>query len=378
MDAHAVPLAQLEGLVDPVDRAEPGGAGGEHDGADVAGRAHGLEGVEVDPALRPGRHLGRRQAEDLAHARMRVVGIGAERDALVGMQLTRDPQRLQVRDRSARGQVPEERLADPEQRRQLGDRLLLHLAGHRPAVERVVVGVHEHGRDVAGGRRGVRRLEHLAGEPRVEEREVPVHPALELLPRRRPAVAVDGGRGRPLAPARLPRLDEVERGLDAGPVHARHDRRLRARMSCRARAVCRARARGRAARGGRMRVVGPRAAASGARRGDADPVAGAGGRGTGSGDGDRVGARAAGARRAAAAPASRGGGRHHGRPRGRAADRGRGCGRPRRATRARRLRGAARHARRRPARLRRHAAGGAARRVREAATGPGDPVDDVR
>ena len=55
VDAHAVPLAQLEGLVDPVDRAEPGGAGGEHDGADVAARTRGLEGVEVDPALRPRR-----------------------------------------------------------------------------------------------------------------------------------------------------------------------------------------------------------------------------------------------------------------------------------------------------------------------------------
>ena len=78
------------------------------------------------------------------------------------MQLPRHPQRLEVRDRPARGQVPEVRLGEPEHRRQLGDRLLLHLARHRPAVERVVVRVDQHRGDVAGGRDRVRRLEHLA------------------------------------------------------------------------------------------------------------------------------------------------------------------------------------------------------------------------
>src|SRR3712207_6962606 len=59
------------------------------------------------------------------------------------------------------------------------------------------------------------------------EREVAVHPAPELVPGGRPAVGVDRRRRGPLAPARLPRLDEVERRLDAGPVHAAHDGRRR-------------------------------------------------------------------------------------------------------------------------------------------------------
>ena len=148
------------------------------------------------------------------------------------MQLPRHPQRLEVRDRAARRQVPEGGLGEPEHGGQLGDRLLLHLARHRPAVERVVVRVDEHRRDVSGGRDRVRRLEHLAREARVEEREVAVHPALELLPRLRPPRGVDGGRVGALAPARLPRLDEVERRLDAGPAHAPDHARRAGRALC--------------------------------------------------------------------------------------------------------------------------------------------------
>jgi D-alanyl-D-alanine carboxypeptidase-like protein len=57
----------------------------------------------------------------------------------------------------------------------------------------------------------------------MEEREVAAHPPLELIPRGGPPLAVDGRSRRQLAPAGLPRLDEVERGLDAGPDHPPDD-----------------------------------------------------------------------------------------------------------------------------------------------------------
>ena len=67
-------------------------------------------------------------------------------------------------------------VGEPEHGGQLVDGLLLHSLVTRPAVERVVVRVDEHRRHVAGRRDGVRRLEHLAGVARVEEREVVAHP----------------------------------------------------------------------------------------------------------------------------------------------------------------------------------------------------------
>ena len=164
----------------------------------------GVERVEVDPPLRAGRHAAAGHPKDLTHALVRVMGVRPVRHALVRMQLPRHPQRLEVRDRAARRQVPEVRLVEAEHGGQLGDRLLLHLARRRPAVERVVVRVDQHRGDVAGGRDRVRRLQHLARVARVEERVVAAHPALELLPRLRPPRGVDGGRVAGARPSATP------------------------------------------------------------------------------------------------------------------------------------------------------------------------------
>ena len=184
--------------------------GGEHDGPDVALRALGLHGVEVEPAVGVGRDGGARDAEQLAHARVGVVRGGAVDDALAGMDLARHPQRLEVGDRPARGQVAEAGGGQAEHDAQLVDHLDLEPARPRPAVERVVVGVDEHRRQVAGHRHRVRRLEHLPGVARVEEGVVVGHPLAEGVPRGRQPLRVGLARGVRVVGAepRLPRLDE--------------------------------------------------------------------------------------------------------------------------------------------------------------------------
>ena len=149
VQAHAVALAQGERLVDAIDGAQAGRPGREHDGPDVALRALGLHGVEVEPAVGVGRDGRARDAQQLAHARVGVVRGGAVDDALAGMDLARHPQRLEVGDRPARGQVAEAGGGQAEHDAQLVDHLDLEAARPRPAVERVVVGVDEHRRQVA-------------------------------------------------------------------------------------------------------------------------------------------------------------------------------------------------------------------------------------
>ena len=96
---------------------------------------------------------------------------------------------------------------------QLRHDLLLHAGGGRAAVERVVVGVDQHRREVADDRRGMRGLEHLAGVGRVEERVVLPQPLGEVAervgellvadPQRR--VAARTARTRPASPRPRPR-----------------------------------------------------------------------------------------------------------------------------------------------------------------------------
>ena len=98
----------------------------------------------------------------------------------------------------------------PEHDAQLVDDLHLQPAGPRPAVERVVVGIDEHRRQVAGHGHGVGRLEHLARVARVKEGVVVGHPLAEGVPRGGQAVGSRGAGGIGLvrAEARLPRADE--------------------------------------------------------------------------------------------------------------------------------------------------------------------------
>ena len=107
---------------------------------------------------------------------MRVVGVGAVRDRLTGVDLAGDEERFQVGDGAAAGQVPQV-LGEAEHRGQLRHDLLLHAGSGRPAVQGVVVGVDQHGADVTDYRRRVRWLEHLPDIAGMEERVVLPQPS---------------------------------------------------------------------------------------------------------------------------------------------------------------------------------------------------------
>src|SRR5439155_17379462 len=78
---YAVPVAQRQRIVDRVDRAESGGTGGQHDGADPSRVEQPAQRGQVDPAGRVGGHRVAGYAQQVAHARMRVVGVRAVRHA---------------------------------------------------------------------------------------------------------------------------------------------------------------------------------------------------------------------------------------------------------------------------------------------------------
>ena len=154
-----------------VDRAEAGCAGGRHHRADPAARQQRIEFSDVDAAGRVGADGSTVDAEDAAHPAVRVVRLGAVGNAKTGMRFPRDVQRFEVRDRAASGEMPEV-LTVSEHPGKLADDLLFHRRRRRAAVKRVVVRVDQHGGEIAGYRRRMRRLQHLPGVSRVEERVV--------------------------------------------------------------------------------------------------------------------------------------------------------------------------------------------------------------
>ena len=195
VEPAAVAVAQLQGLGDRVDGAQAGGAGGQHDRAHPARGQQLLQGVQVHPPGRVGRHGHALHPQHLAHAGVGVVGLGAVGDRPAGGELAGHPQRLQVGDGAAGGQVAEGVAGEAEHGRQVGDDLLLHRPGGRPAVQGVVVGVDGHGGQVAGDGHRVGRLEHLAGVAGVEERVVVLEAPGVLGPGGGQPPGVDLGRG---------------------------------------------------------------------------------------------------------------------------------------------------------------------------------------
>ncbi len=175
MDPDPVPAGGREHLVHGIDGAQACRSRGSDHRPDAAPGEQRIQHAQVHPARVVHLHRGALDAEHAAHAAVGVVRPGAIGDAVAGMQLTRDVEGLQVRDRSAGGQVAQVR-GQAEHIGQLRHGLLLHPRGGRPAVQRVVVGVDQHRREVADDGRRMRRLEHLPGIGRVEERVVLAQP----------------------------------------------------------------------------------------------------------------------------------------------------------------------------------------------------------
>ena len=179
MHPHPVPPGHREDVVHRVDGAQAGGARRGHHGADPAAGQQRVQFAEVDAP--GGVHADRRagHAEHAAHPAVGVVRLRRVGDAPARVQLAGHVQRLQVGDRAAGGQVTQVPV-QAEHGRQLGHGLLLHLGGGRAAVQGVVVRVDQHGGEVAGHGRRMRRLEHLARVTGMEERVVVPQPPGEL------------------------------------------------------------------------------------------------------------------------------------------------------------------------------------------------------
>ncbi len=182
IDVHAcaVLAAERDDLVNWVDGAEARSASGGNDCADAAGSEAVLEGVEVHGAGVRRVDDDRLDAEQVAHACVGVVGVGAVRDRLAGVRLAGDEESLKVGDGAAAGEVAQV-AGEPEHGGQVSDHLLLERRRGGAAVEGVVVGVDQHRAEVADDRGGVGRLEHLADVAGVEERVVVPQPVLQVL-----------------------------------------------------------------------------------------------------------------------------------------------------------------------------------------------------
>ena len=179
MHPGPVPAGDRQDLVHRVDGTQAGGAGGGNHRADPAPGEQRVQCRGIHPPRAVGGHRGALDAEHAAHPGMGVVRLLAVGDAEAGMGFPGHVKGLQVGDRAAGGQVAEVG-AQPEHGGQRSDRLLFHLAGRGPAVQRVVVRVDQHRGEIAGHRSRVRGLEHLAGVGRVEERIVAVQPPGEF------------------------------------------------------------------------------------------------------------------------------------------------------------------------------------------------------
>ena len=222
-----MPLAQPEGLVDGVDRAQPGRARSQHHRAHPAGAQQLLQRAQVHPALAVHRDGVALHAQQAAHPAVRVVRVRAVGDTPAGVQFAGHEQRLQVGDGAAGGEVPQVG-AEAEHCCQLRGYLAFHPGGGRAAVQRVVVRVDQHRGEVAGHGGRVRGFEHLPGVPRVEERVV-VRQALGELGERRPEPLVaDLQRGMRVIGAESRRPLPVRRDRLPHPPLEIHIRSLRA------------------------------------------------------------------------------------------------------------------------------------------------------
>ena len=176
IDVHASTMlaGERDDVGERVDGAEPRRTERRDDHADTPGGELTLESVEAHAAVSLGRYTHRVDAEHLAHARVRVVSIRRMSDRLTGRDLAAHPERLEVGRRAAPREVAHVVGRVPEHGRELVEHLVLHARRRRTRVDRVVVGIELHRREVRSDSNGMRWLEHLPRVLRVKVRKVVV------------------------------------------------------------------------------------------------------------------------------------------------------------------------------------------------------------
>ena len=123
---------------------------------------------------------------------MGVVRLLGADDALARRELPGDPERLQVGDCAAGGQMAQ-KFCPTEDGGDLPDGLNLHLRAGPASVAGVVVGIDRHGQRIGGPRHRMRRLEHLSGIERMKVGIVVAEAAGYLIENRRQGIRAESG-----------------------------------------------------------------------------------------------------------------------------------------------------------------------------------------
>src|SRR5467141_899186 len=117
--------------------------------------------IYVHPALRIAGHAFEWQLQNTADPPMRIVSLFAGENFLSRLQLSRHPQGLEIRHRSATARVAQ-KILPTEHAGDLCDCLFFHRRGGPPTIQRVIVRIDPHGQRIRQPGHWVRRLQHLS------------------------------------------------------------------------------------------------------------------------------------------------------------------------------------------------------------------------
>jgi hypothetical protein len=167
VQAEAEAPLQVEDGRQGIHRAGRRRADGGDDGPDASPAKARLEGGGVEAAAVVAGHGLEGDGEHAADAAMRVVCLLRGHDGLPRGETSGHPERFQVGQRAAAGQVAD--VAVPaDHPGELRNSLLLHGRARPPAVQGMVVRVDEERQAIGQPRHGVRGLQHLPGVERMK------------------------------------------------------------------------------------------------------------------------------------------------------------------------------------------------------------------
>ena len=168
MHPEPIPLAERQQLRQRIHRADGRGAQRDHHCSYISLAQLGLQRLETHAPAAVGRYARIVQLEHSGDALMRVVRLLRSGNAPPRSQLAGYPQRLQVGDGAAGGEVAQKIARPAKHAGDFGDGLNLHLGAGAAAVARMIVRVHRHGQRIGCPRHRMRRLQHLSRVKRVE------------------------------------------------------------------------------------------------------------------------------------------------------------------------------------------------------------------
>ncbi len=174
MHTKIVLLTQGQDVRERVDGAEACRAERHDDRTDIARGEALLQGRDVHPAHGIGWYAGKREAEDVGNAAVRVVCLLGRDDAFPWIEATGNPERLEVGHRAATGEMTQ-RLFPAEHPAQVDDAFLFHRRARAAPVQGVVIRVDIQGERVGQASDRVRGLKHLPGILGMKIRVVVLH-----------------------------------------------------------------------------------------------------------------------------------------------------------------------------------------------------------